>query len=325
LNVITSGYTHEQIISEDQPVKALKETYPDAKFISTMTFMSDDSIDADEVSEAWEELLEDTRYPELQEFARDLIVYSFVTNGGNGGSNNLFKYIPMSWIANPDNAGYDVSFAHDMAQKLRNYQTWATDSAGFDIDDVILNNWTDEQFIPTIDIAGADTFYTGRSAHIVKNGTMLNPNTDIPVIIRGNYNSKFIKIRRSFDPESQRSVAIYKRVKEIQSGSVYVLVDPKGQNFGSKNKILEYGRSDASVSEVAKQLKLNSDLTNLAEILGADMSSMESVLDKLISLVESKEDRKKTLEVIKKQGTEGLLYDIVEELTDEDDVLPYDI
>ena len=54
------------------------------------------------------------------------------------------------------------------------------------------------------------------------------------------------------------------------------------------------------------------------------MSSMESVLDKLISLVESKEDRKKTLEVIKKQGTEGLLYDIVEELTDEDDVLPYD-
>jgi len=87
-----------------------------------MTFMSDDSVDADEVSEAWEELLEDSRFPELQQFARDLIIYSFITTGGNGGSNNIFKYIPMSWMVNPDGRGYEASYAFYMQEKLDGFR-----------------------------------------------------------------------------------------------------------------------------------------------------------------------------------------------------------
>jgi hypothetical protein len=255
LNILTSGYTHKQVVIKEQTPAVVEETYPDAKFVSSMTFMSDDSVDADEVSEAWEELLEDSRFPELQQLAKDLIVYSFITTGGNGGSNNIFKYIPISWLVNPDGNGYQASYAHFMEQKLENYRNMT--GSGFNVDDVILNNWTDEQFIPTVTTQDVDTFYSGQPGYTVVNGRQVNPNTDIPIIIRTKTKnpSRFVKIRRQYDPESQRSVAIYKRVKVSGDGSVYVLVDPKGQNFGGKNKIFEYGRSDASVREAAVQLQ----------------------------------------------------------------------
>jgi hypothetical protein len=129
-----------------------------------MTFLSDDSVDADEVSEAWEELLEDSRFPELQQFARDLIVYSFITTGGNGGSNNIFKYIPMSWMVNPDGTGYQSSYAFAMSQKLETFRS-VNSGVMVNPDEVILNNWTDEQFIPTISLKDTKGFYTGRTSY----------------------------------------------------------------------------------------------------------------------------------------------------------------
>ena len=329
LNILTSGYTHKQVVLKEQTPSVVEETYPDAKFVSSMTFMSDDSVDADEVSEAWEELLEDSRFPELQQLAKDLIVYSFITTGGNGGSNNIFKYIPISWLVNPDGNGYQASYAHFMEQKLENYRNMT--GSGFNVDDVILNNWTDEQFIPTITTQDVDTFYSGQPGYTVVNGRQVNPNTDIPIIIRTKTKnpSRFVKIRRQYDPESQRSVAIYKRVKVSGDGSVYVLVDPKGQNFGGKNKIFEYGRSDASVREVAVQLKLNPSLVAAAQTAGADMSSIESVLNSLIRFVDSKEDKRGAIDVLKNFGVKDLLSEVIqenvdfgEEEEDVDDILP---
>lgn len=316
LNILTSGYTHKQVVLKEQTPSVVEETYPDAKFVSSMTFMSDDSVDADEVSEAWEELLEDSRFPELQQLAKDLIVYSFITTGGNGGSNNIFKYIPISWLVNPDGNGYQASYAHFMEQKLENYRNM-TDS-GFNIDDVILNNWTDEQFIPTITTQDVDTFYSGQSGYTVVNGRQVNPNTDIPIIIRTKTKnpSRFVKIRRQYDPESQRSVAIYKRVKVSGDGSVYVLIDPKGQNFGGKNKIFEYGRSDAGVREVAVQLNLNPSLVAAAQTAGADMNSIESVLNSLIRFVDSKEDKRGAIDVLKNFGVKDLLSEVIQENVD---------
>lgn len=330
INMLTSGYVHKQSFSEDEKAgtvaKAQQDTYPDAKFLNTMTFLDDDSVDADEVTAAWEELLEDNEHPELQKFARDLIVYSFITTGGNGGSNNIFKYIPTSWLVNPDGAGYDLSYAAYMSLKLKNYQ----EGAGFKNsthDDIILNNWTDNQFIPTLMASDVESYYTGRTGIDIINGKQVGPQTDIPIIIQcdnSTANSRFVKINRMHDKESQRSVAIYKKVrtgmKKVDKDitvpvNIYVLTDPKGQNFGGRNKIYEYGRSDATVSEVTRQVKLNRDLVDIAELLGADTSSIESILDKFISFVESKKDKTGALDFLKSNGIKGLLYEAVVENT----------
>ena len=325
LNLLTSGYSHKQIKEKEQVPEIFEDAYPDAKFLSVMTFLSDDSVDADEISEAWEELLEDSKFPELQQFARDLIVYSFITTGGNGSSNNIFKYIPTSWLVNPDGLGYEQSFAYYMQQKLDTFNTVQSGKM-VDIDEVILNNWEDEQFIPTIDLTLTDTFYTGRVGYDIVNGRQVNPQTDIPIIIRTRkIGSRFIKIRRQYDPESQRSVAIYKAAKIASGDIIYVLVEPKGQNFGGKNKIYEFGRIDSNVSEVEKQLRLNTDLMVFAESLGANLNSIEDVLTKLISFVESKttiKDRKNALDLASKYGVTDTLLDIIKETTgiDEEDL-----
>ena len=337
LQMLTSGFTHKQNISEDEKngivARAYTDTYDDAKFLSTMTFMDDDSIDADEVTAAWEELLEDTDHPELQQFARDLIVYSFITTGGNGGSNNIFKYIPTSWIVNPDNQGYYNSYAWFMSQKLENYRN-GSGLHNSVMDDVILNNWTDNQFIPTIQLNGDfQAYYTGKAFIDVVNGRQVAPKTDIPIIIQcdpSKSNSRFIKINRAHDKESQRSVAIYKKVKvghkkiehvdengkitySYSPINIYVLTDPKGQNFGGKNKIYEYGRSDAGIRETGYQLSLNQDIVAIAELIGADPTDIESVLNKLISFVNSKQDKEAALDVLKQNGIDGVLYDAIVE------------
>lgn len=340
IQMLTSGYMHKQAVTPEETQQVIAPAHPDtynnAKFISTMTFMDDDSIDADEVSAAWEELLEDTDHPELQQFARDLIVYSFITTGGNGGSNNIFKYVPVSWLTNPDNTGYQNSYAYYMSQKLDLYNRGVTVHDSF-VEDVILNNWTDNQFIPTINLGegGFESYYTGKPYIDIVRGQQVAPQVDVPIIIKcesSKANSKFIKINRMYDKESQRSVAIYKKVKvgrkkfeykdkdgntheTYQDINVYVLTNPKGQNFGNRNKIYEYGREDSPAKETAKLLGLDKNLIQMAELLGADITDVGSVLDTLVSLVESKTDKKGTLEVIRSAGITGVMYDTIVETT----------
>lgn len=340
IQMLTSGYMHKQAVTPEETQQVIAPAHPDtydnAKFISTMTFMDDDSIDADEVSAAWEELLEDTDHPELQQFARDLIVYSFITTGGNGGSNNIFKYVPVSWLTNPDNTGYQNSYAYYMSQKLDLYNRGVAVHDSF-VEDVILNNWTDNQFIPTINLGegGFESYYTGKPYIDIVRGQQVAPQVDVPIIIKcesSKANSKFIKINRMYDKESQRSVAIYKKVKvgrkkfehkdkdgntyeTYQDINVYVLTNPKGQNFGNRNRIYEYGREDSTAKETAKLLGLDKNLIQMAELLGADITDVNSVLNSLVSLVESKTDKNGTLEVIRSAGITGVMYDTIVETT----------
>lgn len=83
-------------------------TYSDVKFVKTLNFMDSDHVNEDDMAEAWDELLNDTLHPELRMFARDLIMYAYITSGGNSG-NNLFKYIPNSWKLN----SYDNNTTED--------------------------------------------------------------------------------------------------------------------------------------------------------------------------------------------------------------------
>ena len=81
----------------------VRDQYNNAKFLDTFTFIDDESVNADDFSEAWLELLNDGTQPELQEFARDLVVYSFIVAGDNGGNHDLFKFVPNEWKINPEN------------------------------------------------------------------------------------------------------------------------------------------------------------------------------------------------------------------------------
>lgn len=134
----------------------VQDDYTNAKFIDTFSFIDDESINADDFTEGWTELLNDNSVPEIQEFARDLIVYSFVVATDNGGNHDLFRFVPNQWKINPENedlAGRQYaknSYAEYMENLLSAYRRGQNPQSMLsvqDIDDILLNNWYDDTFI----------------------------------------------------------------------------------------------------------------------------------------------------------------------------------
>ena len=231
-------------------------TYQDVKFVKTLNFMDSDHVNEDDMAEAWDELLNDTLHPEIRMFARDLIMYAYITSGGNSG-NNLFKYIPNSWKLNSyDNDTTKDSYAQYMQDQLELYQN-STDELPINVEEIILNNWFDDKFIPTIKADGvffeAKGYYTGRYYYEGRNA----PEVSIPImLIKENADieqfsdEEYIKIKRNCsDPHSPRNYTIYKKLSYTTNGKlIYVMVDPKGNKF-PHDTVYEMRRSDASIQE----------------------------------------------------------------------------
>ena len=99
---------------------------------------SDDNVLAD-VQQAWDQLL---NYPdkEIQEFARDLIVYSFYTSGEMPGMTKLFKYVPPSWRV--QEGGYGEFF-----QGIKNNKAAQADDIDDIIDKLCRNLWYRDKFV----------------------------------------------------------------------------------------------------------------------------------------------------------------------------------
>ena len=103
--------------------------------------MDDDSKNSNYVYEAWERLLEDTDET-VKNFARDLVIYSFYSSGDMSGFSKFFKYVPNSWRLN---SGY-VDFVRT---KLKDLNTRIPSPVYIQnmVDDIILNNWFDNDFV----------------------------------------------------------------------------------------------------------------------------------------------------------------------------------
>lgn len=116
-------------------------TYEKPKFVKFFNSMDDDSKNSNYVYEAWERLLEDTDET-VRKFARDLVIYSFYSSGDMSGFSKFFKYVPNSWRLS---SGY-VDFVRT---KLKDLNTRMPSSIYIQnmVDDIILNNWFDNDFV----------------------------------------------------------------------------------------------------------------------------------------------------------------------------------
>lgn len=144
LQMIVPGTVTEYI--QGYTVGEHPDTYETSKFIKLFNFVEDSGSTTNYIIDGWEELLQytDPENPEAQktirEFARDLIVYAFITSGDRGGFTKMFKYVPVSWR---EESGYG-QYIHD---KLAEYSVGL--ETDIDIDDVLLNNWYDNELVPT--------------------------------------------------------------------------------------------------------------------------------------------------------------------------------
>lgn len=245
------------------------DTYDDLKFVKLQNFIDDGGINTNYIINAWNELLEyqNDKQPQVAEyirdFARDLIVYAFITSGDTQGFTKMFKYVPASWRKK---SGY-ADFINRKLVQLNSIPT-------IDLNDVLLNNWYDNKLVPTYQFYSKDA-NGKRSSNFIGVAKMNSVNGNkqtlsaYPTILaalkkndEGMYepsiavesSPKFIKIPRSYNHyDSQRQYNVYQLYGFARHDSgimypVYVLVQPKGTKVSGGFMVTEYGRDDSTPS-----------------------------------------------------------------------------
>lgn len=245
------------------------DTYDDLKFVKLQNFVDDGGINTNYIINAWNELLEyqNDKQPQVAEyirnFARDLVVYAFITSGDTQGFTKMFKYVPASWRKK---SGY-ADFINRKLVQLNSIPT-------VDLNDVLLNNWYDNKLVPTYQFYSKDANGKRSSNFIgVAKMNIVNGNKQTlsayPTILaalkkndEGMYepsiavesSPKFIKIPRSYNHyDSQRQYNVYQLYGFARHDSgimypVYVLVQPKGTKVSGGFMVTEYGRNDSTPS-----------------------------------------------------------------------------
>lgn len=246
------------------------DTYDDLKFVKLQNFVDDGGINTNYIINAWNELLEyqNDKQPQVAEyirnFARDLVVYAFITSGDTQGFTKMFKYVPASWRKK---SGY-AKFIDRKLEQLTSYIPTV------DLNDVLLNNWYDNKLVPTYQFYSKDA-NGKRSSNFIGVAKMNSVNGNkqtlsaYPTILaalkkndEGMYepsiavesSPKFIKIPRSYNHyDSQRQYNVYQLYGFARHNSgimypVYVLVQPKGTKVSGGFMVTEYGRDDSTPS-----------------------------------------------------------------------------
>lgn len=264
----TQKYTpsHKRIAGE------ASDTYDDLKFIKIETFFEDNGDKADQYIRAWDSLLRYTNDNErlqnaVRKLANDLVVYAFITSGDTKGSTKLFQYVPDSWRNGEFNPEGVTSYAEFIRNKLDELNGYG--ETKIDLDDVILNNWQNDQFVPRYRIDDKaeqqklTPIYTdGRNTYgypVVIQGMNIEKPADknhmpkVNVVIDPTNAPQYIKITRDYKHRnSQRQYSIYKFHSVAQTADgirypIYVKVEPKGitiKSSGGTYMVTEYGRSD---------------------------------------------------------------------------------
>lgn len=246
------------------------DTYDDLKFVKLQNFVDDGGINTNYIINAWNELLEyqNDKQPQVAEyirnFARDLVVYAFITSGDTQGFTKMFKYVPESWRKK---SGY-ANFINRKLEQLTSYIPTV------DLNDVLLNNWYDNKLVPTYQFYSKDA-NGKRSSNFIGVAKMNSVNGNkqtlsaYPTILaalkkndEGMYepsiavesSPKFIKIPRSYNHyDSQRQYNVYQLYGFARHDNgimypVYVLVQPKGTKVSGGFMVTEYGRDDSTPS-----------------------------------------------------------------------------
>lgn len=264
----TQKYTpsHKRIAGE------ASDTYDDLKFIKLETFFEDNGDKTDQYIRAWDSLLRYTNDNErlqnaIRKLANDLVIYAFITSGDTKGSTKLFQYVPDSWRNGEFNPEGVTSYAEFIRNKLDELNGYG--ETKINLDDVILNNWQNDQFVPRYRVDDKaeqqklTPIYTdGRNTYgypVVIQGMNIEKPADknnmpkVNVVIDPTKAPQYIKITRDYKHRnSQRQYSIYKFHSVAQTADgirypIYVKVEPKGitiKSSGGTYMVTEYGRSD---------------------------------------------------------------------------------
>lgn len=144
-NKLLTSLVESDQVKDETTIGNNGQIYPAPKFVSTFHSISESSFNQDDLTDAWDELLDYPDDYELKDFARDLVVYAWLTSGEKSGFNRFFKYVPNSWKINSGFVGHVEFWLNKFNTNLE------SDVRNAIIDDILRNNWNDTDFVPQYD------------------------------------------------------------------------------------------------------------------------------------------------------------------------------
>lgn len=185
-----------------------------------------DNADSGLMQDAWLDLMNDNDQ-NVRNFARDLVVYAFMTSGENVGWNSLYKYVPIEWTLGEvdSNLNNFNSFANFIKDRLEN--------SDFDdyinLDKIVANNYRDYNFVQTVDKKSAKIY--GRYC-------------TIPIDIAS---KRYIKITNGYGKNTQQyqhkiyKIIGYQHENKKIIGAAYKEIHKAGYDSGMKQRVYQYG------------------------------------------------------------------------------------
>lgn len=144
-NKLLTSLVESDQVKDETTIGNNGQIYPAPKFVSTFHSISESSFNQDDLTDAWDELLDYPDDQELNDFARDLVVYAWLTSGEKSGFNRFFKYVPNSWKIKSGFVGHVEFWLNKFNTNLE------SDVRNAIIDDILRNNWNDTDFVPQYD------------------------------------------------------------------------------------------------------------------------------------------------------------------------------
>ena len=144
-NKLLTSLVESDQVKDETTIGNNGQIYPAPKFVSTFHSISESSFNQDDLTDAWDELLDYPDDQELKDFARDLVVYAWLTSGEKSGFNRFFKYVPNSWKIKSGFVGHVEFWLNKFNTNLE------SDVRNAIIDDILRNNWDDTDFVPQYD------------------------------------------------------------------------------------------------------------------------------------------------------------------------------
>lgn len=264
-NKLLTSLVESDQVKDETTIGNNGQIYPAPKFVSTFHSISESSFNQDDLTDAWDELLNYPDDQELKDFARDLVVYAWLTSGEKSGFNRFFKYVPNSWKINSGFVGHIEFWLNKFNTDLD------SDSRNAIIDDVLRNNWNDTDFVPQYDyIRKNQRNFTDSGIYdpqlmkpLALCGYTQNGKGDWVTTINRLDNGQFpryitVKDELATKGNNNSNRALYRLVgvsrfdgiKDKDTGGtsltevpIYVLCKKRGLHFKG-NDILEFGNSD---------------------------------------------------------------------------------
>ena len=227
------------VVSQEDDLVIGTNTYPKPRFIQVSSNVSNSKSAERVFTEAWLDLLNDED-KFVRSFARDMIIYSFLTSGEYNGWNKLFKYVPEKWLSGEVDTDYQ-SFSEFVQNALN------TDCSGYlgddMLDEILANNFQDRTFVyPLNQMVDNETQYIINSD---KNIAMLAKTSD-----KENIKPYVVLRKNDYRLHNAYSVDLYKLLTTIKDTDsyghvVYIPIYKRIQKRGYHNSdhfdIYEYG------------------------------------------------------------------------------------